>query len=53
VAIMAVRSHLLLAAKFGPYSDGEHALAESLWDEIPDHSLTIVDKGFFGAQVLV
>lgn len=53
VALMAVRSHLLLAANFGPYSEGEHTLAKPLWDKIPDHSLTIVDKGFFGAQVLM
>lgn len=53
VALMAVRSHLLLAVNFGPYSQGEHTLAKPLWDEIPDHSLTIVDKGFFGAQVLM
>jgi len=53
VALMAVRSHLLLAASIGPYAEGEHSLAKPLWDEIPDHSLTIVDKGFFGAQVLV
>ena len=52
VALMAVRSHMLLAVNFGPYSKGEHTLAKPLWDKIPDQSLTIVDKGFLGAQVL-
>jgi Insertion element 4 transposase N-terminal/Transposase DDE domain len=53
VALMAVRSHLLAAARFGPYTRGEHSYANDLWSEVPDHSLTIVDRGFLVAGVLI
>jgi len=49
VALMALRSHLIAAAAFGPYSGkktSEHSLALSLWPLLPDHSLVIMDKGF-------
>ena len=49
VALMALRSHLISAVAFGPYSGkktGEHSLACSLWPLLPDHSLIIMDKGF-------
>lgn len=53
VALMALRSHLLAAVRFGPYEKGEHAYAAELWASVPDDSLTIVDKGFFSAGVLI
>ncbi len=53
VALMAVRSHLLAAARFGPYTRGEHSYANELWSEVPDRSLTIVDRGFLVAGVLI
>jgi hypothetical protein len=53
VALMAVRSHLLAAARFGPYTRGEHSYANELWSEVPDHSLTIVDRNFLVAGVLI
>lgn len=43
--LMSVRSHLLANAVFAPYTTGEKTLAAELWDEIPDHSLTVVDRG--------
>ena len=46
VALMAVRSHLIAAAKFDKYAVGEVTLAGRLWDEVPDGSLTIIDRGF-------
>lgn len=52
-ALMALRSHLIVDAAFGPYRKGEHSYAEPLWDSIPEHSLTIVDKGFLSAPVLI
>jgi len=52
-ALMALRSHLLASAAFGPYAKGEHTYALGLWSSVPDDSLTIVDKGFFAAYVLV
>lgn len=52
VTLMALRSHLLLAARFGPY-DSELGYAKDLWSLIPDNSLTIVDRGFLDAKILV
>lgn len=46
VGLMALRSHLLAALRFGPYSTGEVTLARELLGEIPNHSLTIVDRNF-------
>ena len=42
--LMALRSHLLLDANFGPYRTAELALAEDLWPTLPDHSITVLDK---------
>jgi hypothetical protein len=53
VAVMAVRSHLLAAASFGPYAESEHQLAVELWKEIPDDSLTILDRNFLSAKILL
>ena len=49
VALMALRSHLIAGAAFGPYrgkKTGEHSLAQQLWPQLPDQSLVIMDKGF-------
>jgi hypothetical protein len=53
VVLMALRSHVLRAAAIGGYRQSEIRLAEPLWNEIPDDSLTAVDRGFFGAQMLL
>lgn len=53
VALMALRSHLLAAAIFGPYRTAETDYAGDLWESLPDNSLTIVDRGFLGAPTLV
>ena len=52
VTLMALRSHLLLAARFGPYAS-ELAYAKELWPLIPAHSLTIVDRGFLDSKILI
>jgi hypothetical protein len=52
-ALMAVRSHVLARAAFGPYATSELALCRELWEHIPDHSLTILDRNFLNASVLV
>ncbi len=46
VTLMALRVHLLAGLALGPYRTGEVTLAETLWDKIPDDSLTILDRGF-------
>jgi len=53
VVVMALRSHLLAAAAFGPYGVDERAYAASLWDTVPDHSLVLIDRNFLQANVLV
>lgn len=51
-ALMALRSHVLAGARFaGACVASEVALAKELWAEIPGRSLTIIDRGFFGAEV--
>jgi len=53
VTLMALRSHLLAAVRFGPYATSELALARELWEEIPDDSLTILDRAFLAASPLL
>lgn len=50
--LMAPRSHLLAGASFGPYAS-EHEYAASLWSSVPDDSLTIVDRAFLAAGILI
>lgn len=52
VVLMALRSHVLAAASFGPYGD-ERAYASDLWESVPDHSLVMVDRLYLQANVLV
>jgi hypothetical protein len=53
VVLMALRSHLLAAATFGPYGVDERVYATSLWDSLPDHSLVLVDRHHLQASALV
>lgn len=53
VGLMALRSHLLAAVAFGPYETGEITYAVNLWSSVPDDSLTIVDRGFLSARILI
>lgn len=53
VTLMALRSHILLAARFGPFSIGERTHAPELIGEVPDDALLIVDRNFAYAAVLV
>jgi hypothetical protein len=54
VALMVLRSHLLAGAWFGPYGGtSELGPAKELRASIPDHTLTIVDRGFLAAAMLL
>jgi hypothetical protein len=53
VVLMAVRSHLLAAASFGPYAHDERTYARSLWSSVPDQSLVLMDRNYLQANVLV
>ena len=54
VALMVLRSHLLAGVWFGPYG-GTHELApaKELQKAVPDDSLTVVDRGFLAAPMLL
>jgi hypothetical protein len=52
-ALMASRSHILVAAEFGPYDDSEITLSAFLWRAVPDNALVMVDRGFLAAGILV
>ena len=43
VALMNVRSHILLDAQLSPYRRSEMTLADSFLAQIPDHSVTLFD----------
>lgn len=53
VGLMALRSHLLASVSFGPYETSEMAYAAQLWPCVPNDSLTIVDRLFFSAGILI
>ncbi len=54
VVLMALRSHVLRGAGFGPYeATYETEYAYPLLDAVPAHSLTILDRGYFGAPMAV
>lgn len=52
-ALMALRSHILAAASFGPYRRDERSYAKDLWPCLPNHSLVVVDKHYFAATTLI
>jgi hypothetical protein len=53
VTLMALRSHLLAAARFGPSGVDERKYAKELWRLIPDNSLAIADRNFLAAGTLI
>lgn len=53
VGLMNTRSHIMLDAQICPYRKGEIRMAESFIARIPDHSVTLLDKGFWGADLLL
>jgi hypothetical protein len=52
-ALIAARSHLIVAAAFGPYRNSEHHYAKELWPSIPPNSVTLVDRNFLAASILL
>lgn len=53
VAMMAVRSHLLSAFQFADYRTGETTLAREMWQQVPEDSLVLVDRGFLVKKDLI
>lgn len=52
VALMNVRSHRMVDAQISPYRRGEIPLAEAFLNRIPNRSITLLDKGFWSANLL-
>lgn len=53
VALMNLTTRLLAGAAVGKWKDGEITLASELWDNVPDNSLTIVDRGFLSYLIIL
>lgn len=53
VTLTALPTHLIRDAMFGPYGCSENHYAKQLLDSVPDDSLTVFDKGFLSAEILL
>lgn len=53
VVLLCLRARVIAAASFGEYGQGEWSYTMPLMDSIPDNSLTIVDRNFLGASLLL
>ena len=53
LTLTALDTHLVRDAVFGPYGKNEMRYAKDLLDRVPEHSLTVFDKGFFSAALLL
>lgn len=51
VALMNLTTRMLKSVAVGAWRVGEVTLAKILWPQIPDHSLTIVDRGFLSYAI--
>lgn len=49
--LMNLETRLLKDAAFGPFATAEQTLAEELWDQVSDNSVTILDRGFINYAV--
>ena len=53
VSLTALSTRILAEVAFGAYDTNEMRYAEEVVPRIPDHSLTVFDKGFFSAAILL
>ena len=53
LTLTSLSTHLLKDAVFGEYGKNEMLYAAQLLDAIPNHSLTVLDKGFLSASILL
>src|SRR3989442_1763818 len=52
VTLTAIPTHLVVDAVFGRYDTNEMLYAKTLVPDIPDHTLTVFDRGFLAAEIL-
>lgn len=53
LTLTSLATHLLREAVFGEYGINEMRYAHTLIEAIPDQSLTVFDKGFFSAELML
>ncbi len=53
LTLTSLSTHLVRDAVFGEYGKNEMRYAKDLLASIPDHSLTVFDKGFLSADILL
>jgi hypothetical protein len=53
VTLCMLATQLVIAAQFEPFSTGELSMARQLLPRIPDHSLTVLDRGFWSSDMLM
>lgn len=54
LGLMVLRSHIVLGARIGPYrGSSEMSLARELVEEVPEDSLTIMDRGYLNYAFLI
>jgi hypothetical protein len=51
VCLLNVATRLIEAARFGPYATHERVLAEELFQELPERSVLLLDRGLFSYRV--
>jgi hypothetical protein len=52
VTLNALSTQMVVAARFGPYEIGEITHVKLMLSDIPNHSLTIFDRGFLAGELL-
>jgi len=53
VSVTAIPTHQIADIAFGPYGANEMLYAKTLTGAIADHSLTVFDRGFLSAEILL
>lgn len=53
VSLTAIPTHLVGDMAFGAYDQNEMLYAKTLLESIPDHSVTVFDRGFLSAEILL
>jgi hypothetical protein len=53
VSVTAIPTHLVADIAFGQYGQNEMLYAKTLVERIADHSLTVFDRGFLSAEILL
>jgi hypothetical protein len=53
VVLMNLKNRLITAVRAGPFATSEQELAKSLWAEIPNDSIAIVDRCFLNYMTLL